>query len=137
MSKTFSFEKLEVWQLSRNLVAQVYSILKDFPEDEKFGLALQMKRAAISVSSNIAEGASRMSPKEQAHFYQISFSSLLELLNQMVLSVDLNFLKEEKYLELRRESEKISNMINALRQRAISQIEDMKTNGTYKDREYE
>lgn len=67
---TYSFEKLQVWQESRLLVKELYAALKTFPDNEKYGLGSQIKRAAFSVSSNIAEGATRTSFKDQAHFYQ-------------------------------------------------------------------
>lgn len=66
----YSFEKLEVWQESRLLVKELYLVLQHFPENEKYGLISQIKRAVVSVSSNIAEGATRTSLKDQAHFYQ-------------------------------------------------------------------
>ena len=66
--RVYSFEKLEVWQLARKLTANIYKISKIFPEDEKFGLTSQIRRAAISITSNIAEGSSRQTGKEQARF---------------------------------------------------------------------
>lgn len=95
----FSFEKLKVWQDARKLVKQVYLDTKTFPETEKFGLINQMRRAAISVSSNIAEGSSRKSNKDQAKFYQISYSSLMELMSQIILSEDLMFMENEAVLK--------------------------------------
>ena len=86
-----------------------------FPSEEKFGLVSQMRRAVISVSSNIAEGSSRKTEKDQAHFYTMAYSSLVELLNQLILSYDLEFLKEEKYVDLRNKVELISSQLNKLR----------------------
>ena len=111
----FSFEKLEVWKDSRELVKSIYQFTNDLSEKEKFGLISQMRRSAISVSSNIAEGSSRTSKKDQAHFYQISFSSLMELLNQLILCFDLNFIDSKRYNTIREEIEKIANKLNALR----------------------
>ena len=68
--RKFSFEKLDVWQLSRKLTVKVYKISKEFPEEEKYGLTSQIRRAVISVSSNIAEGTSRQSGIEQARVYR-------------------------------------------------------------------
>ncbi len=112
---TFSFEKLHVWQETRKLTKLVYTVTREFPADEKFGLVSQMRRAAISVGSNIAEGSSRKSDSDQAHFYTMAFSSLVELLNQLILSFDLGFIDEQKYTEIRSEIELISNQINSLR----------------------
>jgi four helix bundle protein len=91
----YSFEKLEVWKESRILVKLIYKYTQSFPKEEIFGLTGQLRRAAISISSNIAEGAGRKTIKNQAHFYTISYGSLMELLNQLIISVDLNYLNLE------------------------------------------
>ncbi len=88
---TYSFEKLEVWKLSRSLVRQIYTITHTFPDKEKYGLTQQIRRAAISIASNLAEGTSRQTPKENANFTQIAFSSLMELLNQLIIANDLEY----------------------------------------------
>ena len=111
----YAFEKLNVWQNSRELTKAIYEITKGFPSYERYGLISQMRRAIISVSSNIAEGSSRKTAKDQAHFYTTAYSSLIELLNQIILSLDLNFIEEEKYIELRSSIELISNQLNSLR----------------------
>jgi len=120
MPHRFSFEKLEVWQDARKLANMIYEHTKSYPDNEKFGLTNQMRRAAISVSSNIAEGSSRTSTKDQAHFYQMAFSSLMELLNQVIISHDLNYLNEPEELAYHSQIEKIANKINALRKSAIN-----------------
>ena len=108
------FEKLNVWQNSRELTKQIYIATKTFPADEKYGIVSQMRRSAISISSNIAEGSSRSTAKDQAHFYTIAYSSAIELLNQLILSLDLEFLLLEQYQSLRISLEQITNQINAL-----------------------
>jgi four helix bundle protein len=115
MGFIYSFEKLEVWQLSRKLVKEIYSVTEQFPTSEKFGLVTQLRRASISVSSNLAEGSSRKSSKEQAYFTQMAFTSLMEILNQLILSVDLGFLSEERLSTIRPEIELIGNKLNAFR----------------------
>jgi four helix bundle protein len=117
---TYSFEKLSVWQNSRELTKAIYLLTAKFPADEKFGLVSQMRRAVISVSSNIAEGSSRKTNKDQAHFYTTAYSSLVELLNQLILSKDIEFIHDEKYLELRKQIELISNQLNSLRKSAVN-----------------
>ena len=116
----YSFEKLDVWQDSRVLANNVYKMTNTFPDYEKFGISNQMRRAAISVSSNIAEGTSRVSNKDQAHFYQIAYSSLMELLNQIIISNDLEFLSNETEQEMRQQIEKVANKINALRKSRLN-----------------
>ncbi|HAY70833.1 MAG TPA: four helix bundle protein [Saprospirales bacterium] len=123
MSHIFSFEKLKVWQDARVLVNKVYETTKNYPENERFGLTNQMRRAVLSVCSNIAEGSSRTSPKDQADFYQMAFSSLNELLNQIIISQDLNYLNVNEGFLCRVKIEKISNKINALRKSTLIKID--------------
>ncbi len=111
----FSFERLEVWQLSRLLVIDIYNLMEQFPEKEKYGLVSQMKRAAISVSSNIAEGSTRNSAKDQARFSTIAYGSLIELLNQLILSFDLKLILENQLLALRNKIQVLSVKLNNLR----------------------
>lgn len=118
--KVFSFEKLNVWQKSKALSVSIYKITSKFPDEERFGLMSQMRRCSISVSSNIAEGTGRNSSKDKARFTEISFASLMELLNQLIISFELNFIAEEKYELLRKEIEDISRMLNALRKSQLS-----------------
>jgi len=115
MSYTFSFEKLNVWIDSKYLVKLIYTVTNEFPNEEKFGLTNQIRRASISVSSNLAEGTSRISNKDKAHFTTLSFSSLMEVLNQIIIAYELEFLSTENYNNIRIEIEKISNKLNALR----------------------
>lgn len=116
----FSFEKLEVWQDSRVLAKLIYDATQSLPENEKYGLVSQMRRASISVSSNIAEGSSQTSQKDQAHFYQIAYSSLMELLNQIIISTDLYFINEDIETQLRNHIGKVSNKLNALRKSRLN-----------------
>ena len=120
MSKhIFSFEKLSVWQKTRKLSLLIYKITKDYPVDELFGLVSQLRRAIVSVSSNIAEGSSRLTSKDQAHFYNTSYSSLMEVLSQIILSYDLEFVTIEQYEILREKIEEISFQLNSLRNSAL------------------
>ncbi len=91
----FSFEKLEVWVESKEFSKKIYSVTEDFPENEKFGLISQLRRASISICSNIAEDSARKTFKEKAHFSTIAFGSAVEVLNQLILSYELNFLPEK------------------------------------------
>lgn len=99
----YGFEKLEVWKKSKELVKMIYMSTESFPKGEMFGLTQQMRRSSVSVASNLAEGTSRKTNRDKAHFTTISYSSLMELLNQLIISVELNYLKEEDYLQIRRE----------------------------------
>ncbi|MBK9939889.1 MAG: four helix bundle protein [Chitinophagaceae bacterium] len=92
-----SEKKLNAWKESRIWVTWVYKVTADFPADEKFGLISQLRRAAVSVVSNLAEGSARKSAKDQAHFYQMAYSSLIEVLNQLIISNDLMFGGDDKF----------------------------------------
>jgi four helix bundle protein len=113
--KTYSFEKLECWQHARNLATWIYKLTADFPPEEKFGLISQMRRAAISIASNLAEGSSRISSKDQSHFSTMAYSSTIELLNQLIISKDLGFLEENILVEGRTMIEKQTLLITYLR----------------------
>ena len=117
---TFSFEKLEVWKEASTLVTKLYQITEGFPAEEKFGLTNQIRRASVSIASNLAEGTSRITNKDKAHFTTMAYSSTMELLNQLILSKNLSFLSEEIYIDLRQSITKISNMLNALRKTQIN-----------------
>lgn len=112
--KIYSFEKLEVWNDSRNLLKEIYIMTKMFPDDEKFGLTSQIRRATISISCNIAEGTSRWSSKEKIRFIEIAFSSLMEVLNCLILARDLNYVEESKLTDTRELVDKIGNKLNGL-----------------------
>lgn len=87
-------KKLKVWKKSISLLKEIYKITKKFPPEEKFGLTNQMRRASISISSNISEGASRKSTVERKRFYEIARSSLVELDTQIEISIELNYLDQ-------------------------------------------
>ena len=110
----YSFEKLEVWQLSRKLVREIYSLTKEFPIEEKFNLTNQLRRASVSVSSNIAEGSSRSSLKDQIRFLEIAYGSLMELYTHVVISMDLSYIKEDQQKNVGLLIKEISNKLNAL-----------------------
>ena len=113
--RTYSFEKLECWQNARQLAVWVYTITKKFPSDEKFGIISQMRRAAISIASAIAEGTSRKTPKDQSHFSTIAYSSTIELLNDLMIASDLEFITSGIYVDGREKIEKQTLLIAGLR----------------------
>jgi four helix bundle protein len=110
----YSFEKLDVWKKARKLNSQIYTITKKFPKEETYGLVQQLRRASISISSNLAEGSSRNTYRDKARFTNIAYSSLMEVLNQLILSKDLKYINENEYLEIRPLVEEIGNKLNAL-----------------------
>lgn len=111
----YSFEKLEVWKESKKLTKIIYQITSRYPENEKFGLTSQLRRASISVCSNLAEGSARITSKDKAHFSTMAYSSLIEVLNQIIISYELDFIEESDYLNFRILIESLSNKIISLR----------------------
>ena len=112
--KTYSFEKLIVWQKSRKLAVIINKITRDFPKDEIFGMISQMRRCSISIASNVAEGSGRHSAKDKARFTEMAYSSALELINQLIISWDLEYVSEKNYLTIRNEIEEITFMLDSL-----------------------
>ena len=111
----YSFEKLEVWNESKEFTKSIYTLSSTFPDSEKFGLVSQLRRASVSICSNIAEGSARKSFKDKAHFTTMAFSSTVEALNQLIFSFELDFIKENDYLKLRQDIESVTNKLNGLR----------------------
>lgn len=114
----FSFEKLEVWIEAKELTKSIYTL----PESEKFGLVSQLRRASVSICSNIAEGTSRISDKDKAHFISISYSSTMEVLNQLILSYELEYISESNYSNCRNQINSITNKLNSLRNYILKDI---------------
>lgn len=108
------FKNLIVYQKSKELVKQVYALLKQFPDDERFALCGQMRRAAISVPSNIVEGMARLSSKDQAHFLNIAYGSLMELYAQLDIAHDLGYLSEDDFIKIETHIDEIDKMIVSL-----------------------
>ncbi|MGA1863050.1 four helix bundle protein [Deferribacter thermophilus] len=105
---------LDVWKLSIELVKDIYEITKLFPKEELFGLTSQIKRASISITSNIAEGASRQTIKEFIQFLYISLGSTSEVETQLIIAKELNFINENELDYLLNKIEKIKKMLNGL-----------------------
>jgi four helix bundle protein len=107
-------EQLDVWNKAVDLVVSVYKTTDPFPKEEKFGLTSQIRRAAVSVPANIAEGAARQSSKEFAHFLSNAQGSASELETELLIALRLGFLSEKSYRELRASLDSIGRMIVGL-----------------------
>ena len=118
----FSFEKLEVWQLARILTTDIYKHTVKFPNEEKYLLTSQLRRAAVSVASNLAEGSTRTSAKDKAHFTTIAFSSLMEVLNHLIIAVDLGYLKNDDLLIYRKQIQTLSVKLSNLKASQLKQV---------------
>jgi len=111
----FRFEKLDVWQRAIDFAGFVYTVTQTFPADERFGLTNQMRRAAVSVSSNIAEGSGRVSDIDFAHFLEFAYSSLMEVVSQSTIANRQEFLPKQSFDSIYRESEELARMLSGLR----------------------
>ena len=114
IAKIKSFTDLNAWKYGHELVLDIYKITKLFPKEEMFGLVSQMRRCAVSITSNIAEGFSRESYKEKIRFYYISQGSLTELQNQLLISKDIELITKEKFKEIADKSVTASKLLNGL-----------------------
>ena len=115
----FNFEKLETWQKAVSFADMVYAITRTFPNDERFGLTNQMRRAAVSISSNIAEGAAKKSKNDQARFLEIATGSLFEVVSQSFIGVKQGFISKPDFDRLYAAAEEQGKMLSGLRRSVL------------------
>ncbi|MEK7516509.1 MAG: four helix bundle protein [Patescibacteria group bacterium] len=108
------FTDLDAWKEGHTLVLMVYKGTATFPKEETFGLVSQMRRCVVSITSNIAEGFSRQSYKEKAHFYSMAQGSVTELQNQLFIAKDVGYLTKERFQEMADQATKVHKIINGL-----------------------
>lgn len=114
MEKIRSFTDLNVWREGHKLVLMIYRATKTFPDNEKFGLINQIRRAIVSVTSNIAEGFSRKSKKEKTQFFYTALGSLTEVQNQLLIARDLGYLDAKTFNELAHQTVVVSKLLNGI-----------------------
>ena len=110
----YSFEKLEVYQLARKFKIDIKLLSRLFPKDERFELVSQINRSSSSIAANLAEGSGRSSNFDQAHFTNMSYSTGLETIDHLNTALDMKYIEEEKYKELRLKLDAILNKLNSL-----------------------
>jgi four helix bundle protein len=113
-TKIRSFKDLQAWQRAHDLAIQTYVLTKKFPKEELFGIVNQMRRAAVSVPSNIAEGFSRNSSKEKSQFYAISKGSLTELESQFLIARDLGYISTQEFADIDSKIDRVGKIITGL-----------------------
>ena len=113
------FQNLVVYQQAKELVKIVYALIKNFPSDERYALCDQLRRSVISIPSNIAEGMGRMAEKEQGHFINIAFGSLMEVLAQIDIAKDLDYITKEEYTQVESLVNEIGKMLSSLRAKRV------------------
>ena len=118
----FQFEKLNAWQEARKLVVNVYQLLEKFPKTETYALCDQLRRAVVSVPSNIAESSGRLAIKEQIHFLEIAYASLMELYCQLQIAVDLGYMTPDELQIVKRKVFTTSKLISGLRTSKVAHL---------------
>ena len=111
----YSYQTLNVYKDAKALVVAVYTLLKQYPSEERYALCDQIRRAAISITSNIAEGMSRYSDKEKAHFLEIAYASMMEVESQLDISVDLEFISKDQFVAIAESINSVGKQLSALR----------------------
>ena len=109
-----AFTDLDAWKEGHKLVLIIYELTKQFPKEELFSLTNQIRRAVVSITSNIAEGFSRQTYKDKTNFYCIALGSLTEVQNQLLIARDLNYLSSEDFIKVNEQTIKVSKILNGL-----------------------
>lgn len=125
MKHYYSFENLDVWKVSKQLVIQIYQLIEKFPKVEKYALCDQLRRACISIPSNIAEGSGRISVKEKVHFISIAYGSLMEVYCQLQIAVELRYIQDENIEEIYNLINKTSLLMTKYRDFLLNQEKDL------------
>lgn len=117
-----NYKELKVWNKAVELATDVYSLTKLFPKDERFGLISQMQRSAVSISSNIAEGAGRGTPSQFAHFLTIAYGSCFELATQLTIANNLTYVKHDDFQLIDTKIIEVQKMIFRLKETIDSKV---------------
>ena len=123
----FSFENLRVYQFARELVKDIYLLQNTFPREERYALGDQVRRAAVSITANLAEGSGRDSLKEKILFIEIAFGSMTEVFCELQTACDLKYITEDQLNNLRPQFTEIAKMLSGLRTSLQKQIDEGKT----------
>ena len=116
----YSYQTLNVYKDAKALVLAAYQLLKQFPSEEHYAICDQIRRAAVSITSNIAEGMSRYFDKEKVHFLEIAYASMMEVESQLDLSVDLEYINKEQFAEIRVKINSVGKQLSALRAKYVT-----------------
>lgn len=119
MEEIFAYEQLDVYKVARHYVKQIYLLSEKIPSKEDFALTSQIRRAAVSITSNIAEGTSRFSIKDKSHFIEIAYGSLMETYSQLQVAMDLGYVTESEVRLIVQEIVELRNRLSALRKSYI------------------
>jgi len=122
MNKKYYFKNLDAYKESKNLVKIVYGLLSQFPKEEQYALCDQLRRAVISVPSNIAEGSGRTSAKDQAHFIEMAYGSLMEVECQIDIAYDLSYISQDSLNKVEELIDVVAALLSGLRNKYLSSL---------------
>ena len=120
--RAYSFTTLNTYAEAKSLVMLVYAVIGSLPQEERYALADQLRRAVISVPSNVVEGMNRISDKEKSHFLEIAYASLMEVYCQIDIAADLGYIDMEKKNELVQQIDTVAKLISGLRRSVLNKI---------------
>lgn len=118
----YNYKNLDTYKEAKNLVMLIYALLKKFPKEEQYALCDQLRRAVISIPSNIAEGSGRTSAKDQAHFLEIAFGSLMEVDCQIDIACELGYISQDKWDTVSMQVSRVAAMLSGMRNRCLEKI---------------
>lgn len=121
MEAKYSYKNLDVYKEAKNLVMMIYQLLKQFPKEETYALCDQLRRAVISIPSNFAEGTGRFSTKEQIHFFEISYGSLMEVECQLDIAHDLGYISDENLANVEKQIRIVAALLSGIRNKRIGE----------------
>ena len=119
MTKKFNYKDLDLYKSAKELVLSVYALLRKFPKEEQYALCDQLRRAVISIPSNLAEGSGRTSAKDQAHFFEMAFGSLMEVECQLDIAYDLGYMSHEELESLNEQIARVAAMLSGMRRKLL------------------
>lgn len=120
MEKKYEYKNLDVYKESKVLVKMIYALLEKFPKVETYALCNQLRRSVISVPSNIAGGSGRTSAKDQAHFFEIAYGSIMEVSCQMDIACDLGYINLDELKQIEEQARRIAAMLSDLRRKCLT-----------------
>ena len=120
MEAKYSYKNLDAYKYAKTLVKSVYTLLRKFPKEEQYALCDQLRRAVISVPSNLAEGSGRTSAKDQAHFIEMAFGSLMEVECQIDIAHDLDYITHDEMDSVEQQIRTIAALLSGLRSKCLS-----------------
>ena len=122
MNQKYHFKNLDAYKESKKLVKMVYGLLKQFTKEEQYALCDQLRRAVISVPSNIAEGSGRTSAKDQAHFIEMAYGSLMEVECQIDIAYDLSYISQDNINQVEKLIDVVAALLSGLRNKYLSSL---------------